>query len=101
MQNENESVVIDSLDMFAAVVAKWHQSCIRELQYTLKVPEGTELCIDEENPIALEGELLKGYLLGIQTAIVCIGKLPFFEDVESANDQSMGVQSELNSNAVH
>jgi hypothetical protein len=90
MQNQEESQVIDDIDAFAAVVLQWHNKCLHELSHTLKVPTGTEVCIDDEPPIVLEGELLKGFLLGIQASLVCIGKLPFFaEDDKAANEDSL------------
>lgn len=101
MQQEPTSQPIDDIETFAAVVTSWHATCMYELSHTLKIPPGTEVCIDDETPIVLEGDTLKGFLLGVQSSLVCFGKLPFFSEDQAANDSSIEVQPELASNATH
>lgn len=50
------------------------------------MPSGSELLIDDEEPLMLTGEVLKAYQVGIEQSLALLGQLPFaFETEDSAS----------------
>ena len=83
MTDTNTAVPIDSIDSFAAIVEQWHEKNKATLEHTMKIPVGTTVEFDSRDPVVLEGDLHKGFRLGIAASLVAIGNLPFFTDEPS------------------
>jgi len=60
-----------------AVLTDWHQKKVATLLHMQSVPDGTEVVIGEDAPMILTGDLLKGFILGVELALIELGKLPF------------------------
>ena len=93
-------MVIENMDMFAAVLKQWHQAKVATLKHTMKVPAGTELTVNDGAPIVLEGEFLKGFLLGIDVSLMEFENLPFFADNSEPEMAESAVQSESTADAA-
>lgn len=82
MSAMEDTVLLDDLDSFAAAVMGWHQRKVAVLQHMTEVPEGTEVSIngDATTAIALTGDVLAGFKLGIELSLMELGELPFFTE---------------------
>jgi hypothetical protein len=68
---------IETIDQFGHLVAEWHSNTMNTLTHMLEVPTGMEVVIEGEEPFKLEGEIQKGYKLGLNVAMSYIRMLPF------------------------
>lgn len=82
---QDPSVAITDLDTFIQLLTAWHAKQVATVQHIYEVPVGTEAVIEGEEPFKMEGDILKGFRLGIDMAMQYLGTLPFtpeYEDVE-------------------
>lgn len=80
----DEKLHVDSLDDFVKLLAAWHLNKVKVLEHLTKIPEGTEVTIDddEDDSVTLKGDLLIGFKLGIEVALMELGHLPFQAEYE-------------------
>ena len=82
MPQQTETVMVDNLDQFVTVLADWHGSKVASLKHMQTIPDGTEVAINEGASNILTGDLLKGFQLGIDLALMELGTLPFYTEAE-------------------
>jgi hypothetical protein len=88
MENKQpEAVMIDTLDGFVRALHHWHYNKVQMLKHMQTIPEGTEVSKDEGEPITLTGDVLKGFILGIEVALEEMGELPFEAEVEFTSEE--------------
>lgn len=85
-QQQPETVVIETLDGFVRALQNWHSNKVQLLKHMQQIPEGTEVTRDDGEPQALEGDLLKGFILGLEVALSEMGELPFEAEVDFTED---------------
>lgn len=92
MPQPSELVEVEDLDQFAKMITVWHAGKVKVLEHFLQMPEGNEMQVGDEEPIKLEGDVLKGMKAGVQLALMEFGFLPFVTNLEAepaaANDAS-------------
>lgn len=76
-QATSEIVPINSAEDFFAMLTVWHDQQVLTLEHMLQIPEGTEVQVNGQETLVLEGNVLKAFQAGIQTALQVMGKLPF------------------------
>ena len=76
------TVVVSDLDDFVRTLTGWHTHKVKVLEHMMEIPSGTEVVFNKNAPMVLEGELLKGFCMGIQLALMELGKLPFEAELE-------------------
>ena len=74
----NEIVHISDMGQFITLMQDWHTDQVATVQHFLEVPSGIEVQIEGEPNFLLEGDILKGFKLGIQMALSYLGELPFY-----------------------
>jgi len=85
---QEEAFCIETVDQFGQLVTVWHKQAMATLLHLTKVPVGQMIKIGDEEPFALEGDILKGFNLGLQLALNYVGKLPFeatIEEIDTAD----------------
>lgn len=80
----NKLVQINDLDTFIQLLAAWHQKQVATIQHLYEVPPGTEVVVEGSEPFKMEGDILKGFQLGINMAMQYLGTLPFEAEYEDA-----------------
>lgn len=80
-----DSVLVQDIDQFAAILTDWHQKKVATLQHMLKLPEGTSVAINDGEEVALTPEMLDGFKLGIELSLMELGTLPFFSEIHNAH----------------
>ena len=73
----NEIVHVSDMGQFITLMQDWHTEQVATVHHFLEVPPGIEVQVEGEEPFQLEGDLLKGFKLGIQMALSYLGELPF------------------------
>ena len=80
----SESIKVPVEPEFVDLLVGWHTRKVDTLKHLLTVPEGIEVMVgDDPTGFKLEGETLKGYKLGLEMALMEMGKLPFTYEFES------------------
>lgn len=85
-QDDGADFCIETVDQFGQLVVGWHKQAMATLLHLAKVPEGTEVKIGDEPTFKMEGDIHKGFVLGLQLAMNYIGKLPFEAHIEEDNE---------------
>lgn len=80
----NKLVPIPDLDTFIQLISAWHQKQVATIQHLSEVPPGTEVVVEGEAPFKMEGDILKGFQLGINMSMQYLGILPFEAEYEDA-----------------
>lgn len=73
-------------------ITNWHSEKIQLLRHLATIPSGAhvEAKVDGQHQLmTLEGDLLKGFVLGLNAAIEALGALPFGDD-PNGSAQSTG-----------
>lgn len=83
----SEVIEIKSLDNFILVLMDWHETKVKELEHLLSIPEGIAVSVNEEPPLTLQGDLHKGFLIGLSVALIELGHLPFISSEEISPEQ--------------
>jgi len=79
------TIEVEDLNQFVQVLSSWHSQKVSTLRHMLAMPEGVEMVVSGETPVALTGDLLKGFKAGIELALMELGELPFlYETVPDA-----------------
>lgn len=77
MTQSNDTVILSDIDTFVTALTTWHKKQIATLAHMQKIPNGTEVCFNEGKTDVLTGDLLKGFIMGIELALIEMGTLPF------------------------
>lgn len=83
-----ETLCVENIDHFIALLFAWHENKVKTLEHMMAIPEGTEVSINDEAPVALSKDLYKGFQIGLSLALLEFGTLPFMAepDPDAAND---------------
>lgn len=84
----NESFMIESIDQFGQLVEAWHSQGVLTLKHLMEVPVGMEIVIEGEEPFKMEGDIQRGYKLGLNVALNYLGTLPF-SSAETPDDSKL------------
>lgn len=87
-----DTIPVETIDQFAALVARWHAGKVARIEHLKLAPAGMEVQIGDDPPFKLEDDIRKGYLLGLETALSEIRELPFEAEVEDAPAQQQPEQ---------
>lgn len=73
---------INSMEQFARLLYDWHQNGMLQLDHLFNIPPGEVVSVSlevdaPEEDITLEGDLLKGFRIGMVVAMNLLGDLPF------------------------
>ena len=83
-KEKTELLPVTDLTQCIEVITNWHQVQLATIQHFHEIPPGTEVEVDGI-PLKLEGDVLKGFQVGIQTCMNYLGTLPFEAEYEDAN----------------
>ena len=83
----NEIVHVSDMGQFITLMQDWHTQQVATVHHFLEVPPGIEVQVEGEEPFQLEGDLLKGFKLGIQMALSYLGELPFYAQGDTHGTQ--------------
>ena len=81
--NDPQPIEIDDLDQFVKILTAWHASKVKILNHLTQIPEGTEM-VSGTSSVILQGDVLKGFVAGIEVALMELGKLPFTYELEES-----------------
>jgi hypothetical protein len=90
MNQKPETVVVQDIDQFIQLLNGWHQDKVKTLEHMLSVPEGTEVRFNDEGPQILQGDMLKGFVIGLSLGLMELGTLPFaaeMDDTPASSDE--------------
>lgn len=86
MQEPNtETIDVESLDDFVHMLVSWHGHKHAILTHMLEMPDGTYMQMGENEPVAMTGDMLAGFKVGIQLALMELGTLPFQYSTETSD----------------
>lgn len=86
--NQPEIINIDSLDKFVKALQMWHSNKVALVKHMKDIPTGTEVSSDNSPEVfTLEGDMLKGFILGLDVALSELGKLPFEAEVSFTEEE--------------
>jgi hypothetical protein len=83
-QPKIETIEISNLDQFVRILAAWHEERVKVLKHMLEVPAGIEVSIDGGPDETLQGDLHRGFLMGLNVALMELGTLPFLAQVDES-----------------
>ena len=75
---EDEIIQISDMGQFIALMQDWHAKQVATVHHFTEIPPGVEVDMEGEAPFVLDGEILKGFKLGITMALSYLGELPFY-----------------------
>lgn len=81
-----KTLMIDSLDEFVFHLVNWHKRKIATLRHMAAIPEGVEVTFNSDPPTTLQGDMHKGFLMGLSVALHEVGTLPFEAEVVTTSD---------------
>lgn len=87
-QPQSGTIEIDSLDTFVKLLSSWHSRKVKTLEHFLQLPEGQVVQIGEDPEFVIAGDVHKGFITGINLALMEIGVLPFSFEMEDAGNDS-------------
>ena len=76
-QDRSDLLYIDNIQTLVTALTAWHDQKIQILEYMMTVPSGTEIHINDNETIVLDGDVHKGFCAGIIVALSELGTLPF------------------------
>lgn len=79
-----ETIDVTSMDTLVKLLVSWHTRKVSQLQHYLKLPEGQVVQVEGEPELTLTGDAQRGFLLGINMALMEFGVLPFSFELEDA-----------------
>lgn len=87
-EQTNANAAPGNLQEIAEGLIVWHQKRINDINTVMDSPEGTELRLgkDDNDPVILEGELKKGFRLGLSIAKEWFEKFPLSIDRSGSTD---------------
>ena len=82
-QNHPDLLFIDNIQTLVAALMAWHDHKVQILEHMMVIPSGTEMVINDNETIVLDGDVLKGFCAGITVALSEMGTLPFEVTVDT------------------
>ncbi len=82
MTTKPETLQVVDIDHFIALLFAWHERKVTILEHMMSIPSGTEAYVNEGETIKLEGDLLKGFKIGLSLALMELGHLPFAAETD-------------------
>ena len=82
MTNQAETLHVQDIDHFIRLLCGWHENKVNTLEHLLTIPEGTEVRFNDEGPQILQGDLHKGFLIGLSLGLMELGTLPFGVEID-------------------
>ena len=82
---------VTELSEFIPLLENWHARQVKTVEHFFTVPEGQVVEIEGEPEFALEGDIMKGFKLGLSIALSYLGQLPF----------SAAMMEEVPTEAIH
>ena len=80
-----ELIPIQNIDHCIHLIVGWHNNRVALLKHMMALPAGTEMQVDENKTVVMDGERLEGFKDGLGLALMELGDLPFVvETVEPA-----------------
>ena len=94
----SETVLIDSIDHFAMLVAYWHNNRMQQLVQALNVPDEVEISFQDESgeDVTLSPEQRKGFLAGLAMAKSLFAELPFVVDLQETDTAQDPIMEPVN-----
>ena len=94
----SETVLIDSIDLFAMLVAHWHNNRMQQLVQGINVPDEVEISFQGESgeDVTLTPEERKGFLAGLAMAKSLFAELPFVVDLQESDTAQDPVKEPVN-----
>lgn len=74
---DDEIVPVEDLHKFVDLLVSWHLRRVAICHHFKDIPVGSEIQIEDEEVIVMEGPFLDGFKLGIDMALNQLGELPF------------------------
>lgn len=82
-QPETLAVEVTNLDQFVKLLVDWHNAKVKVLEHLLQLPDATlDIQVGDDPSITLTGEILDGFKVGVQMALMELGSLPFVYETE-------------------
>ena len=73
---------VTELGEFVPLLQNWHHRQVKTVEHFQTVPEGQEVEIEGEAAFKLEGDVMRGFKLGLSIALFYLGQLPFSPAME-------------------
>jgi hypothetical protein len=87
-----DRVPVTDLNQFVHLLAQWHRRKVQALEHLLQIPEGFKVQIGDEPEFEVTDDIRKGFLLGIELALMEFGTLPFSVETEDDSIEQVPVQ---------
>lgn len=77
-----DTVPVTDLDQFVKMLVAWHRLQVATVKHHVSIPEGTRVSIEGEPEFVLEGDVLRGFQMGLTVGLNYLGTLPFMAEYE-------------------
>lgn len=84
---DEQPFLVDSLQEFIPIYQDWHSKQVKTVEHFLTVPEGQITETEGEPELVLEGDVLRGFKMGLSIALHYLGTLPFHPVIEEMEPQ--------------
>lgn len=88
------TIVVEDINQFVKLLSAWHSSKVDVLNHMMEIPSGTEVTFNSNEPVVLEGNVLKGFVMGISLSLMELGELPFAAEMEEPEGEDHGQEPE-------
>lgn len=99
-QDRPDLIFIDNIQTLVAALTAWHDQKIQILEHMMTVPSGTEMLINDNETIVLDGDVLKGFCAGIIVALSELGTLPFEVTADAEDPHATETNNDMQSHAA-
>ncbi len=82
-----ETIPMTDVNQFAMSLIGWHTTKVAQVKHLLEIPEGTGFEVGSD-VLILRGDAHKGFKLGIEMALMQLGKLPIAVEYESQDSDA-------------
>ena len=89
VSKQQPQVPVETVDQFGTLLLRWFGNTNQRLKHLLTLPVGTEFQIGEDKSFRLTGDAHRGFLLGVNLALMELDTLPFTSEpgpADAAND---------------
>ena len=77
MDAADTELPIEDLDHFVTILVDWHQRQVATVEHMQHIPAGTDIRVEGEEDLTLEGKTLTAFKMGLSIGLTCLGTLPF------------------------
>jgi len=82
----DNTVHIKNIDHFIQILCHWHEGKVKTLEHMLGIPQGVEVTFNDDGPQILQGELHRGFIIGLSLGLMELGTLPFAVEMEEEEE---------------